>query len=137
MDCNLIRAELLAYHLGASESASDVDAHLLDCRDCLAAFLRVKREIEAGARGERPSPAVRDQLRARVAKAVEPSLAASVKAWWARPVPRYRAVLVFAAAALLIVIGQSGTWLKTETDPARKTLLTDSADPAPESLDYY
>jgi predicted anti-sigma-YlaC factor YlaD len=66
MSCSVVKPELFAYQLGATELPlrDELDAHLLGCPDCLAAFLAHKRTCEDGASFEaRPSDLVRARLR--------------------------------------------------------------------------
>ncbi|MCC6808228.1 MAG: hypothetical protein IT381_12455 [Deltaproteobacteria bacterium] len=138
MDCTLMRSELLAYYFGTSERAADAGAHLLTCKDCLGAYLRLKHEIERGAGPERPSVAMRERLRAEVADTFRPSLSRRLRAWLERPVPRYQSVALAAAAAfvLAVVVVKRGD-PPTTASFAATGALTDSARASPESLDFY
>ncbi len=63
MDCALILPDLVSYHFGAIED-SRVEEHLLECKECLRAYLKLKRQLDA--EPERPSPRVRAALVAEV-----------------------------------------------------------------------
>jgi anti-sigma factor RsiW len=88
MTCTEIQPELVAYHFGdvSDEARGAVEEHLLGCARCLKDFLALKREIETGESGPRPSPAARARLRAAVAEELgvcpRPARAWS---WWERP----------------------------------------------------
>lgn len=101
MKCTEIRPELVVYHFGETtpETRADLEEHLLDCRGCLADFLRLKREIETADLAARPSPAARARLREAVARQVSPEEARGPWSWWERP-----AALVFAGATVLAAI---------------------------------
>lgn len=130
MDCNVMREELLAYHFGTSDLAPAADAHLLECKECLAAFLSLRRTLAVN---ERPSDAVRTKLRAEVARTFRPSFASRLHAWLARPVPRYQTV-AFAALAVAVI-----ALLSVERPPPspKPGALVDSANQKPESFDFY
>jgi hypothetical protein len=85
MDCALILPDLVSYHFG---EASHVEEHLLECKDCLRAYLKLKRQIDA--EPQRPSPRVRA------------SLVAEVRALRRRSRRRIVAIAVAAAIAALV-----------------------------------
>jgi len=116
MDCELIRAALVAYHFGSVEEAARdrIEAHLLACPDCLKAFLALKREIETAEAGPRPSEEARRRLRLAVARelaarspertgAAAAAAAAAVGAWWRRPLAFGFAAAACAAALIAVV----------------------------------
>jgi predicted anti-sigma-YlaC factor YlaD len=89
--------DLLRFHLGASEDTEHaaVESHLLACRECLEAYLGLKRRFDfAAATDERPSPAVRERLRATVRRRAVPY----------RGVRAFAFGAAFAAAALLVLL---------------------------------
>ena len=101
MDCTLIQVELVPYHLGAL-SGSDYDAieaHLVECKECLVAYMAVKRHLEVAP--ARPSEATRKRLREDVEREFG---GASVRSFFARPIPLYQGLAVAAAVALLVGI---------------------------------
>ena len=57
MDCALILPDLVTYHFGESPH---VEEHLLECKDCLRVYLKLKRQIDVAAK--RPSPRIRASL---------------------------------------------------------------------------
>jgi anti-sigma factor RsiW len=86
MNCERIRPELVGYHFGVIEEdlRREVEEHLVNCSDCLQNFLALKRDIETAESGPRPSPAVRDRLRASVLR--ELALPEPRRwSWWERP----------------------------------------------------
>jgi len=118
--------ELVRFHLGGSDDAEHarVDAHLMECPTCLAAFLALKRRFDFAAAGEeRPSAAARDRLRTQVRRRLAPRA----------PAPRWLALGAgLAAAAALWAMWVS----RTEPRPGSKspthapTLIDTGADPA-------
>jgi hypothetical protein len=90
--CDDLRHELVAFHFGESERRADIEAHLPGCSGCVAAFLAIKRGIETGEAGPRPSDIARARLRESVARA----LGVGPRRWWERP-----AAFAFAASAVL------------------------------------
>ncbi|MBK7862241.1 MAG: zf-HC2 domain-containing protein [Archangiaceae bacterium] len=120
MTCAELEPLLMPYELGASTPAERdaCETHLAACPACLAAFLSLKRVREdAAAFDERPSPVVRDRLRARVA---------------ARS--RRRPVLWAAAAAALIAAALALKVLLQPPPPAPPSSLIDSAPPSEDLL---
>lgn len=136
MDCTLMKDELLAYHFGTSERAAEADTHLLECKDCLGAYLALKRAIESEAHAdERPSNAVRLRVRAEAERLFRPSLLVRFGKWLARPVPRYQTVAFAAlAAVVLLVITVNDA---APPKPPSHGQLVDSARQAPESIVFY
>ena len=62
--------QLWAYHLAESDDRErfEVESHLFACRDCLAAYFELKRDLDLAATpGARPSPATRARIREAVA----------------------------------------------------------------------
>jgi hypothetical protein len=137
MDCLTLKRALLDYHFGTLADGEAADAHLLACKDCLAAYLAMKREIEGEARA-RPSAAVRERLRAEVMRTFRPGLFARAKAWFVRPMPRYQSVALAAAASALVVM----LAIRTDKDgppPAAQKggALVDTASRTPDASFYY
>lgn len=96
MTCDDVSPALLGWQLGACESPEReaIDAHLATCSACLAKFLALKRVTEdAAAFDERPNPAIRNRLRARVSQRAR------------RPV---RGWMVGLAAAAMLLLGFMG-----------------------------
>ena len=58
MTCDQAQGELFAFHFAllTLEERTGVEAHLLDCRSCLQAYLAIKLETET-ARSEPPATA--------------------------------------------------------------------------------
>ena len=90
--CDDLRHEHVAFHFGTSDRRADVEAHLVSCSACVAAFLATKRAIETGEQGPEPSDMARARLRASVTRA----LGLAPRRWWERPV-----ALAFAASIVL------------------------------------
>jgi anti-sigma factor RsiW len=100
MTCDDVTPALLAWQLGAcpSPERERIEEHLKGCSACFAKFLTTKRLTEdAAAFDERPSPLMKERLRARVKqRAVE------------RAPRRVTWVMGLAAAAALIILGLAG-----------------------------
>ncbi len=106
MDCKLIRPDLVAYHFGSVEvcSRDAVEAHLVECRECLKAYLALKREIETAHAAPTPSQAARERLRRAVAREVALRPRAPMQRnWWRRPLAFGFAVAASAALMLTVV----------------------------------
>ena len=96
MTCERIEPALTGYHFGAldEDERRAVEAHLPGCPACVTALVALKRAIETGEDGPRPSPALHARLRGAVAR--ELGLVEPPRRRWERP-----AALAFAFAALL------------------------------------
>ncbi|HEY3446658.1 MAG TPA: zf-HC2 domain-containing protein [Myxococcales bacterium] len=106
MDCQLIRGELVAYHFGSVEERTRdlVEAHLVECPDCLKGYLALKREIETAQAGPVPSQSARDRLRRAVAQEVsQRAREAAQPGWWRRPLA-FGFAAASAAAVMLMVV---------------------------------
>jgi anti-sigma factor RsiW len=99
MSCERIEPALTGYHFGvlSDEERGAVEAHLPGCRACVTAMVALKRAIETGEDGPRPSPALRARLRDGVAR--ELGLVEPPHRRWERPV-----AFAFAASALLAAL---------------------------------
>jgi anti-sigma factor RsiW len=97
MTCSHFQADLPGYHFAiiAPDARAALEAHLLACPDCLAAFIAVKRSLELADDAPRPSDAARARLRAAVA--AELTRPARAWSWWERPL-----ALTLAAAATVL-----------------------------------
>jgi anti-sigma factor RsiW len=103
MTCEEARATLLDYHFGTLEDRAALEAHLVDCRACLAHFFELKRAVELGEAAPRPSRDARARLRAAVADELRPKRPAPVpRAWWERPA-------AFALAASVVLVAGAAT----------------------------
>jgi anti-sigma factor RsiW len=93
MICNEL--DVVAYHFGevTDEERKAIEAHLLECKDCLRKYLDVKRSIETADEAAKPSDTARAKLRRAVAKELAPPKKWS---WWERP-------MAFAAAACIVL----------------------------------
>lgn len=86
MTCEEVRAVLLDCHFGPLEDRAALEAHLEECRACLAHLLELKRAVEVGEAAPRPSRDARARLRAAVADELRSKRPAPVpRAWWERP----------------------------------------------------
>lgn len=90
-----VERELATYHFGlmTGEERRAIEAHLLECSECLRSFFELKRGIET-AEGE-PAPSARSRARLRRAVAAELGVERP-RAWWERPL-----ALAVAAAVVL------------------------------------
>jgi anti-sigma factor RsiW len=77
-----------------------LEAHLLECRACLAEYLAVKRALDLAEDVPAPRPEVRLRLRRAVAEELGVAPLAVARARWERP-----AAIAFAAVALLAATG--------------------------------
>ena len=87
--------DVIAYHFGtvSDEARKLVEAHLLQCQECLRRYLDVKRSVETAEGAPGPSEAARVRLRSAVDEELNPQ-----PRWsrWERPV-------AFAAAACIVI----------------------------------
>jgi hypothetical protein len=138
MDCAVIQIELAPYHLATcdEEARARIDAHLLECQDCLRAYLAIKRHLEAGERA-RPSDLARARLRAAVAHEYRPTLATRATRALRKPVPLYQSLA--AAAAIVLVVSAIVPLLARQAPPAETASgeRIDTARPTPENLSFY
>ncbi len=97
MTCEAIRPQLVGFQFGIAlrDERAAIESHLIECKDCLRELLELKRAVETGEDGPRPSDASRARLRAAVARVVRPEK----RRWWERPV-----ALAFAATAMVASI---------------------------------
>jgi len=105
MDCTGVAHHLLAYRLGTLEGGEGgerdaIDAHLLDCRACLEAYLALKRATEARPL-ERPSAEARARLRGAVAARFGGGAPAARVSFFGRRIPLYQGLAFAAVAAAL------------------------------------
>ncbi len=110
MDCQLIQIDLVAFHFGdlAEPARESVERHLLECRDCLAGYLSIKREIETSQSSPRPSEAARLRLRRAVAEQVGAAgIARAELGWWRRPLGFGFAAATAIALAISVVSVQA------------------------------
>jgi anti-sigma factor RsiW len=104
MNCDQVRSELVAYQFGVITDASRdrVEQHLASCPHCLQEFFTLKREVETGPSGPRPSAAARSRLRAAVAREVLGEAAVRPWRWWERPLAFGLASAAVVAAVLSV-----------------------------------
>jgi hypothetical protein len=142
VDCELIDADLVGFHFAAldAEARARLEAHLPACGRCLAAYLAIKRLVDAGEEAsERPSELMRARLRAAVGRELK-----------ARRAPRALVVGAagVAAGVLLTLLARplaqrDGTPERNPHRPAASAPLDDghgtaidSARPLPDNLNY-
>lgn len=125
MKCEEVQLELVSYQFGtvSEQSRADIDSHLLSCGSCLRNFLELKREIETGRSGPRPSAAARSRLRAAVATQVNPLRGAKAWSWWERP-------LAFGLAAAAVVAATVTTNVVTSRPGTPPHGLLSSSEPS-------
>jgi anti-sigma factor RsiW len=133
MDCAGVAQHLVSYHLGsASDSEREaVEAHLVDCHACVKAYLAVKRAADR-AELERPSPAVRERLRASVAAAFP----RPTKIVFARKIPLYQGVALAALAAAIALFAPNVAH-RVLRAPSAGTPAIDTSRTHAESLHIY
>ncbi|MCC6335100.1 MAG: zf-HC2 domain-containing protein [Myxococcales bacterium] len=99
MTCEELQGDLVAYHFGEVPPAGRdaVEEHLVSCAACVKRFVALKREIELGESGPRPSATARARLKAaalaEVAKPLRPWR------WWERPL-----AFGLASAAVMVAL---------------------------------
>jgi anti-sigma factor RsiW len=102
----------VSYHFAtiSEEQRDDVEAHLVECSECLRAFLSVKRAIETGQAGPMPSAVSRQRLRSDIQSELRKRHERPWK-WWERPLAMACAasVLVASTAAMRAVTSGPGT----------------------------
>ena len=117
MNCEDVLHELSDHHHETLEEhrAVAVAEHLGSCGACAQAYCRLQAQLHGigAAYAERPSPRVREALRAEVRAAFVPKPSRRVLAFLRRPVPAYGAAL--AAAVPLIAWLAAGP---VEPEPA-------------------
>ena len=138
MDCRGFDEDLIPYVLGIiehDEARVRIEEHLLGCPSCLRAFLETKRHVERAGGSPRPSPAVKERLRAALFAAPVVSRPARFFRSFARPVPLYQALGAALAVAALAVFAPrlvDGRAARTRAD-----VRVDTARQIPESIDIY
>jgi hypothetical protein len=124
MDCAGVASHLVPYHFATLEEAERdaIDAHLLGCNACLGAYLALKRASEKSPL-EKPSPAVRQRLRADVLAAfpkkkdVRPARVALLS----RRIPLYQGLFAAALAAAIAI------WIPPLVRDARRGQIPEGA----------
>jgi anti-sigma-K factor RskA len=101
---------LIDYHFGtlAAEAAARVEERLLAEPELLRAYLQLKRQLDASALVEAPSPRARARLREAVAAAYGPGAGRSLRRWLGRPVPLYQTLAVAAAVGVVVALAGLG-----------------------------
>jgi anti-sigma factor RsiW len=105
VNCEHCQQQLIDYvhdELGADEGKA-IAVHLAQCSDCALEYCRLRADVDGIARAycDSPSPAVRDELRARVQREFAPPLWRRLARVLTRPVPIYGAA-VAAVVPLLV-----------------------------------
>ena len=102
-----IEPELTGYHFGVldDETRRRVEVHLIECPECVRAFVEIKRAIETSEAAPAPSNAARARLR----KAVRAEMGIAERAWWERPV-------AIALAASVVLVSTATMHALTTTD---------------------
>jgi hypothetical protein len=143
MDCAGVAGHLVAYQFATvSDAERDaIDAHLLGCRTCLAAYLALKRAAEKRPL-EKPSTSVKHRLRAEVAAAfpAEPPRRSGRVTLLARRIPLYQGLFAAAvAAAIALVVPSLVRQQEREHrgDVREGAAQIDSARPRAESFQIY
>ena len=102
-----IESELTGYHFGVldDDTRRQVEAHLLECPECVKAFVEIKRAIETSEAAPAPSDAARAKLRRAVAR----EMGIAERTWWERPV-------AIALAASVVLVASATMHALTSTD---------------------
>lgn len=85
MTCSEHQADLVGYHVAilGAEARRALEAHLVACPHCVAAYIAIKRDLETAEDGPRPSGAARARVRASIA--AELGKRPRAWSWWERP----------------------------------------------------
>jgi hypothetical protein len=139
MECSLARIDLAAYHLGATDedAREAIDAHLLECGDCLRAYLAVKRHVEERGVHDQPGDVARARLRSAVEARFRKSNTGIVFEWFRRPVPLYQSI---AFAAVVLAAAVLAPMLATHRNAQEPTAIgerIDTSSPTPRALGIY
>jgi hypothetical protein len=141
MDCAGVAGHLVAYHFQVAtitdEERDAIDAHLLECRACLKAYLALKRAAERGPL-EKPSSAVRQRLRADVAAAFPSKTRRELGVTLlARRIPLYQGLFAAAVAAAIALVIPTLMRKAGQTNVREGAAQIDSARPTAESFRIY
>jgi hypothetical protein len=97
--CHDHPADLVGYHFAvvSADARRALEAHLVACPSCIRAYVAIKRDLELGDDGPRPS----DAARARVRASITAELGTRPRAWswWERPL-----AFTFATAATVLAM---------------------------------
>jgi anti-sigma factor RsiW len=139
MDCSLMSTELMGYHFAVTDDdeREAIEAHLLDCRDCLRSYLAVKRSIECGTGLEaRPSHEARKRLRDEVAKTFGPPSALRLP-WMGRPIPLYQGLVAAGLAAAFAAVVVPRLAAVVPSRPSGDAATVDTSRTLPESVTIF
>ncbi len=102
-----VESELTGYQLGTldEEARGRVERHLVECAECVRAFVEIKRAIETS----EAAPAPSDAARARLRRAVKREMGIAERTWWERPV-------AIALAASVVLVASATMHALTTTD---------------------
>jgi anti-sigma factor RsiW len=102
-----VESELTGYHFGVldDETRRRVEEHLIECAECVRAFVEIKRAIETS----EAAPAPSDAARARLRRAVQREMGIGERTWWERPV-------AIALAASVVLVSAATMHALTTTD---------------------
>jgi anti-sigma factor RsiW len=102
-----IESELTGYQFGTlgEETRRRVEEHLIECPECVKAFVEIKRAIETS----EAAPAPSDAARARLRRAVKSEMGIAERTWWERPI-------AFALAASVVLAATATMHALTTTD---------------------
>ena len=104
-----VESELTGYQLGVldDETRRRVEEHLIECPECVRAFVEIKRAIETS----EAAPAPSDAARARLRRAVKSEMGIAERTWWERPI-------AIALAASVVLVSTAAMHALTTTDGA-------------------
>ena len=102
-----VESELTGYHFGVlgDEERRRVEEHLIECPECVRAFVEIKRAIETS----EAAPAPSDAARARLRRAVKSEMGIAERKWWERPI-------AIALAASVVLVSTAAMHALTTTD---------------------
>jgi len=105
-----VESELTGYQFGTldDETRQRVEAHLLECAECVRAYIEIKRAIETS----EAAPAPSDAARARLRRAVKSEMGIAERTWWERPV-----AIAFAASIVLVSTATMHALTRTDGSP--------------------
>jgi hypothetical protein len=136
MDCTGV--DLVGYHLAAVDDAERdaIEAHLVACAACLKTYLAIKRASDRADK-ERPSPAVRERLRAEVARSFKKPEQRSNVALFARRIPLYQGVALAALAASVALIAPNVVRRVSQSSVGSGAPTIDTSRTRAESSHFY
>lgn len=101
MECRTTHEDLIGYHFQIVPEASrrTIEAHLLECRECLCSYFELKSHMGISINGPVPSMKSRERLRKEVYETFRPSFMDRLIRYFSMPIPLYK------GATVLVLVG--------------------------------